>query len=353
MYSKAEGRFLSANLISLIALFLLILAGGVVRSSGSGMGCPDWPKCFDRYIPPTDISQLPPHYKEKYVQKRVEKNERFAKLLDRSGYGDLADKVRHDESIKVPEEFNVAKTYTEYINRLIGAATGVILLICFVLSISLLKHKQAIFWWSGVNLLLVAFQGWLGSIVVSTNLLAWMITVHMLVAVVILAISLYTYFLVKLPKPMLTLTFKSFVYLRVASAVVVFVSLWQITVGTEVREEVDAVKTNFKELARGEWLVEVGRIFTDHKQLAWLYLAVTMVLFFLIRQYKIQGLANKLSSWMVILFVSQVITGLALAYFALAPWAQAVHVLLATMLFAAQVYLMFIFYSKKSQLIRQ
>lgn len=353
MYSKAEGRFLSANLISLIALFLLILAGGVVRSSGSGMGCPDWPKCFDRYIPPTGISQLPPHYKEKYVQKRVEKNERFAKLLDRSGYGDLADKVRHDESIKVPEEFNVAKTYTEYINRLIGAATGVILLICFVLSISLLKHKQAIFWWSGVNLLLVAFQGWLGSIVVSTNLLAWMITVHMLVAVVILAISLYTYFLVKLPKPMLTLTFKSFVYLRVASAVVVFVSLWQITVGTEVREEVDAVKTNFKELARGEWLVEVGRIFTDHKQLAWLYLAVTMVLFFLIRQYKIQGLANKLSSWMVILFVSQVITGLALAYFALAPWAQAVHVLLATMLFAAQVYLMFIFYSKKSQLIRQ
>ena len=352
MYSKAESRFLSANFISLIALFLLILAGGVVRSSGSGMGCPDWPKCFDQYIPPTEVSQLPADYKEKYVQKRIDKNERFAKLLERTGYSDLATKIRHDESIKVPEEFNPAKTYTEYVNRLIGALTGFLLLICFALAIPLFKSKPVVFWLSTLNLFLVGFQGWLGSIVVSTNLLAWMITVHMLVAVLILAISLFTYFFIKLPRVVLPVNIKQLAYLRITSLLVMVISVWQITVGTEVREEVDAVKTNFPELVRSEWLNEVGRIFTNHKQLVWLYLLLSFCLFVLVRKYKISGLVSNLSSWMLAIFVIQTLTGLVLAYFALAPWAQSAHVLLATVLFGVQAYLLFIFYTKKSNLIR-
>ncbi len=352
MYSKAESRFLSANFISLIALFLLILAGGVVRSSGSGMGCPDWPKCFDQYIPPTHISQLPSNYKEKYVQQRVDKNERFAKLLDKTGYADLAVKIRHDETIKLPEEFNPAKTYTEYVNRLIGASTGIILLVCFALAIPLFKSKPIVFWVSGINLLLVAFQGWLGSIVVSTNLLAWMITVHMLVAVLIVAISLYTYYLVKLPKELLSITNKQLLNLRIASFITVLVSIWQITVGTEVREEVDAVKSKFPELMRGEWLTEAGRIFTDHKQIAWLYLVVSLALFLLIKKYDIKGLLYKLALWMLAIFMLQVITGLTLTYFDMAAWSQAAHVFLAVVLFSVQVYILFLFYTKKSNLIR-
>ena len=33
-------------IVSFISVFLVILAGSLVRMTGSGMGCPDWPKCF-------------------------------------------------------------------------------------------------------------------------------------------------------------------------------------------------------------------------------------------------------------------------------------------------------------------
>ncbi|MEO6977888.1 MAG: COX15/CtaA family protein, partial [Mucilaginibacter sp.] len=118
--STSKIRFQKINLATIILLFILILAGGVVRSTGSGMGCPDWPKCFGRYIPPTSVNELPKDYKQKYVAGRLAKNQRFAKTLDVFGYSDLAKRIREDRSILVPEDFNAAKTWTEYINRVIG-----------------------------------------------------------------------------------------------------------------------------------------------------------------------------------------------------------------------------------------
>src|SRR6201991_3448624 len=115
--AASQIRFQKFDLITIVSLFVLILAGGVVRSTGSGMGCPDWPKCFGGYIPPTDVAQLAKDYQKVYVAERVAKNQKFAKTLDVFGYGDLAQRIRKDKSILIPEEFNAAQTWTEYINR--------------------------------------------------------------------------------------------------------------------------------------------------------------------------------------------------------------------------------------------
>src|ERR1700733_13660826 len=125
--SPSQSRFQKTILITIALLFILILAGAIVRSSGSGMGCPDWPKCFGRYVPPTSVSELPKDYKQKYVAGRLAKNQKFAKTLDVFGYSDLAKRIREDRSILVPEEFNGAKTWTEYVNRLIGVISGIFL----------------------------------------------------------------------------------------------------------------------------------------------------------------------------------------------------------------------------------
>ncbi len=195
--SASKLRFQKTNLITIILLFTLILAGGIVRSTGSGMGCPDWPKCFGQYIPPTDASELPKDYKQKYVAGRLEKNQRFANILDLFGYGDLARRIREDKSILVPEEFNAAKTWTEYVNRLLGEITGLFLLFTAIFSFSYRRENKLIVFLCILNVILVGFQAWLGSIVVSTNLVAWIVTGHMMLALGILAISISTYHLAK------------------------------------------------------------------------------------------------------------------------------------------------------------
>lgn len=347
MYSKAEKRFLKINFISIVLLFLLILAGGIVRSSGSGMGCPDWPKCFDQYIPPTDVSQLPKDYQEKYVAQRLNKNERFAKILDKAGYQDLAFKIRHDESIKLPEEFNVAKTYTEYINRLIGALTGIFLVLTAVFAYGLRKIRVRVFWLSLTNIFLVLFQAWLGSIVVSTNLVAWIITIHMLVAVLIIAVAIYTYHDLKSFRNKVLFTNKGGNILKFVTILSAIVSIIQITIGTEVREAVDAVQDNFPALARAEWLTQTGNIFLYHRDIALLVIGLNGLIFYLIKKKAIQKEISNISMSVILLILLQIFTGLALSYFALQPWAQATHVLFATLLFGAQFYLLLSFKPKQ------
>lgn len=335
--ASSQNRFRKINLITIVVLFVLILAGGVVRSTGSGMGCPDWPKCFGRYVPPTSSSELPKDYKEKYVAGRLAKNERFAKTLDVFGFSDLATRLRQDRSILVPEEFNAAKTWTEYVNRLIGVTSGFLLLLTAAYSFSYWKERKRIAILSVLNLILVGFQGWLGSIVVSTNLVAWIVTVHMLLALAILALSIYTYHLAKVYGKS-KLTVPVFIYIVTLASLVITVV--QIAFGSEVRERIDAVATRLSGYRDG-WVNSVGQVFSEHRDMAILVLLVNMMLYALVRRhFSRHSIHQQLMSFTFLVIMLQIVTGIILSYLSLPPFAQALHIVFASLIFGTQFYLL-------------
>jgi cytochrome c oxidase assembly protein subunit 15 len=336
--SASKLRFQKTNLIAIILLFILILAGGIVRSTGSGMGCPDWPKCFGQYIPPTNVSELPKDYKQKYIGDRSEKNQKFAKTLDVFGFGDLAKRIREDKSILVPEEFNAAKTWTEYVNRLLGEITGMFLLFTAIFSFSYRHESKLIPFLCILNVVLVGFQAWLGSIVVSTNLVAWIVTVHMILALAILAICISTYQMAKVyGKHKLNIS----PITHIVALFAIIISILQIVFGTEVREKIDAVASHLQGGYREDWISNAGAIFVQHRDIAILVLFINIVLFALIRAgFGRHSIQQQLMSFAFLMIMLQIVTGILLSYWSLPPAAQAAHILLASLVFGAQFYLM-------------
>ncbi|MBB2146655.1 heme A synthase [Pedobacter sp. LMG 31464] len=345
MIAKSENRFIRLNFISIVVTLMVILAGGIVRSTGSGMGCPDWPKCFDQYIPPTSASQLPANYKEKFVAQRLAKNERFAKTLEKLGKADLADSIRHDASIAQPEAFNVANTWTEYGNRLVGVAAGFCLVLLVFYSFAFKKSAKRIIVLSVLNLLLIGFQGWLGAIVVSTNLTQWVVTVHMLLALVILGILIYTYNYAKMLHKERSVIMYRILWLKGFLAFTIIITIVQIILGTEVRESVDVVAKSLQFNGRNTWVSKVGSIFSYHRDLAILVTICNFIVYkMVIDRFSGKGWPLLTANYIMITLVVQVASGFLLSYLSLPPYAQAIHILFATILFSLQYYLYLLVY---------
>jgi cytochrome c oxidase assembly protein subunit 15 len=341
--SASKIRFRKINLITIVLLFILILAGGIVRSTGSGMGCPDWPKCFGRYIPPTNVLQLPKDYKQEYVAGRIAKNQKFAGTLDIFGFSDLARRIREDRSILVPEEFNAAKTWTEYINRLLGEITGLFLVFTAILSFSYGHESKLIPFLCILNVILVGFQAWLGSIVVSTNLVSWIVTVHMMLALAILAISIATYHLAKVyGKHKLDVS----PITHAVTLLTLILSVVQIVFGTEVRGKIDAIASHLQGGYREDWISNAGTIFYQHRDIAILVLLFNIAMYALIRHgFGRHSIQQQVMSFTFLMIMLQIVTGILLSYWSLPPAAQAAHIVLASLIFGAQFYLMLNLYT--------
>lgn len=267
------------------------------------------------------------------------KNQKFAKMMDAIGLNNLATRIRNDKSILLPEDFNAAKTWTEYINRLIGVISGFLLLFTAAYSFSYFKDKKRIVVASILNVILVGFQAWLGGIVVSTNLVAGIVTVHMLLALAILAISIYTYHAARLNNSSDKVEAKPIVRLITFAALII--SIIQITFGTEVRERIDTISGRLQGQSRESWVTEAGTVFSNHRDLAILVLVINVMLYALIRRgFSRHSTQQQVMSFSFLMIMLQIVTGIILSYQALPPAAQAVHIVLASLLFGAQFYLL-------------
>ena len=152
-----------------------------MRVTGSGMGCPDWPKCFGLWAPPTCDCQLPDNYQELFLEKRLKKVERFTKALEAFGMHESAKKLRENKAILIPEEFNAVKAWIEYINRIFGVLAGLFAL-AFVAIAWLGAFSSRVKWLASLGLIMLVLNAWLGSIVVATNLLPGIVSFHFMLS---------------------------------------------------------------------------------------------------------------------------------------------------------------------------
>jgi cytochrome c oxidase assembly protein subunit 15 len=338
--NKSINSFRLVSRLTVIAVYVLILVGGIVRSTGSGMGCPDWPKCFGSIIPPTHVDQLPANYQEIYLEKRITKNERFVASLSRLGFEETAKEIADDKSILIEEEFNATKTWIEYLNRLLGVVIGLLIILTVWKSIPLWKFDRLIPILSFVSLVLVLFIGWIGSIVVSTNLLSWIITVHMILALLLVAILIVanhrSYRNTKRKGTNMDVPTKVEQLLYIG-LILVFI---QVVLGTQVREQIDQISNDLGNMLRGEWVERVGLNFLIHRSFSLLLLGVHALYFFWAFKYTLRRSQINLWSQLLIgLILLEIATGMGMAYFSIPAFLQPLHLIFGSLIIGVQVIL--------------
>ncbi|HEV7230769.1 MAG TPA: COX15/CtaA family protein [Bacteroidia bacterium] len=297
-------RFLHLAQITLVFLYLVIIAGSVVRATGSGMGCPDWPKCFGHWIPPTDVSQLPSNYRDYF-------------------------KVQQ-QSIA---PFNAIQTWTEYGNRLVGAILGLLMFVQLIYSLTLRKTSPGLWRLSLASLVLTGMEGVLGAIVVYQNLKTGVITMHMSLSLIILCVQTFLVFKASGQKKIIPAN----PYMRNLILCAFLFTLMQILLGTQVRENVDVLLKNFDPGARKDVLDNTGPPFILHALFAWILLALNLFVLFRIWKDKVFFAGTrKLALALGIILVLEIMAGECLKLFALPAFVQPVHLLLASLLFGVQ-----------------
>ena len=337
--------FKSFSKITIVSIFLIIVAGSLVRMTGSGMGCPDWPKCFGYLIPPTSIDQIEWGNGKTFFKGQMII---FDEQLWSANHNFISSEVfnkdnwtlytKHDYAI-----FNPFHTWMEYINRLIGAISGLLTFIMFIMSFRYWKTKRKIVLLSGMTVFFMVFQAWLGATVVFSVLQPIKITIHMLMALVILALMVYLISKVPDPSKEKNIIFDKRLYQFLKIAIVL--SLIQITLGTQVRQLIDEIASSLYHMQRNLWVDLVGTTFKVHRSFAISLVIINVTLFF--RNYKLKY-RYQLVNYIVVIVFLEVLSGIILTYFDMLALMQPIHLILASLLFLIQIALYFKLQKAKS-----
>jgi cytochrome c oxidase assembly protein subunit 15 len=279
-----------------VATYFQIFVGGLVRISGAGLGCPDWPTCFGRWFPPTDISQLPPDIN--------------------------------------PAQFDFVLAWIEYVNRLIGMIVGLLIAITAIWALFRFIRHARVWLPSALAAILVAYLGWQGGRMIEAELEPLMVSLHMGIAFVIACLMIYTtqqaHYLEHDIKPTGDNIPRS---LRLWILILILISVLQVVLGTEVRTAFEAVAQQYPLLPQSAWLSKVGSINIIHTVLgiivtivAWVVAAGVM------RHRSFSAIMIRQTTWsLIILATAQAIVGVILVLAGIPDLMQIYHLLISSL----------------------
>ncbi len=291
---RSLDRFQRLALVTTVATYLLIGIGGLVRASGSGLGCPDWPKCFGRWIPPVDVSQVP-------------------KEID-------------------PALFNFTKAWIEYFNRLTGVTVGFLIFGTLVLAILDHRRSRRVLWSTAAAFVLVGVEGWIGGQVVRSELEPLVLTVHLVFALLVVSLLLYATVSAFFPDGVRRDLSTDRIWLGRATLGVTAVALLQSGLGAAVRGEVQLV-AEAGQVPRELWLGGAGPLAIVHKNFAVLTgLAVLALAWWIFTRVEPDRWLRGAAVVAAALVFAQAGAGIGMATLAFPPWLQIAHLWLGSVL---------------------
>ncbi len=327
--------------LSLISVYIIFLAGSVVRMTGSGMGCPDWPKCFGYYIPPTSEEQITWQPNTDYKKGMIIIKDEALYVAQKDVKTYLTFTTNNWEKYTKHEyaTFNKFHTWTEYINRLSSAVAGIFFLLLIVSAFKYWKENKEITILAWLAFFLMLVEAWMGKLVVDSNLKPTLITIHMVGGLIIIALLLRLLFITSdttLDSSQSKKTHKHhsiFSKLLIISAIF---SLIQIAVGTQVRQFIDEQVKLFGFENKNYSLLNPSFKFYFHRSFTIAIVVVNLGLFYL---NQMKNLGYKLVNWVVFLIFLETITGMLMYYAEFPMGTQATHLLAGAVLFGLQFYL--------------
>lgn len=338
-------RFRTTGAVTLWAVYVLFLVGAIVRGTGAGMGCPDWPKCFGQWVPPTDESQLPPDYKETYRNGRIAKNQKVAQRLDRMGFHEVAQTIFRNPASFIETDFNATRTWIEYVNRLVGVVIGVLITLTFVLSVPFWRRDRLITLLALASLIIVGIQGWLGSLVVSTNLVPALVTWHMALGLLLLVLLHYAHWRAGARAEYPMAAHSSALMpsatndgLRGWAWGLVALTVGQILLGTQVREGIDAIASRLNYLNRDLWIERLGPEFSYHRAFSTLLVLAAVYVAYRAWETGHRPL-RRLAAATLVLLALNALVGIGLATFGMPAFLQPLHLTVGVGLFGVEVML--------------
>ena len=287
--------FRTFTILSTALTYLLIFIGGMVRVAGAGMGCPDWPKCFGRWIPPTSLDQLPEH-------------------ID-------------------PAKFNMILAWIEYCNRLFGALVGVAIAITLYLGLKHYSHLPRIKWPLIAAFSLTLFEGWLGSVLVDTILNPVTITLHLFFALIIVMLLLFVsqeaYYLDN-PNAERNSDYPS--NMQWLFGIMAVALLAEVVLGTEIRGGLEMIRKE-NPMVESQFLLDMlGPFKYAHSILGFLITILSVYIWqgLVKRSSNPSSLMVQTSTIIVLLILLQIVLGEILVFLKVIPLIQLFHLWIAS-----------------------
>jgi cytochrome c oxidase assembly protein subunit 15 len=299
--------------IALVSVIVLVVVGATVRVTGAGLGCPDWPTCWGCLIPPTSADQID------VAKLDMEKFKRHAvkKGID-------PDTITRET---VLESFDPVHTWIEFGNRLTSLPLGFATLFLALFSFRAKRYRWWIVLLSWLSLIDVLANAIMGAIVVRSGLQPGIITLHMALAFLLVAVLVTIIWLTR-PESTTSFSIDKKLKKRLMIVSVIFFSCLFLEglMGSQLREQTDELAKAAEGLSREQWIGELGStlIFKLHRSFSWTLLVTSVLMLFWSR--KVVGSNLKEPKLILGFVIAMMIMGIVLGHVSIFAVVQVLHV---------------------------